>query len=157
MLHIYDLYDLHSIFINIRFCPEHETNSQILEKTIGVLEDRYNNHEVNQFRTALRSIDSLDKELYTFAFVENIYTYFPAIIKNESIYLALRESCKYLLKAVQEKNKEKIIDLADCLHDLPIIIAENHFSIPKSYWKIYIDPYRKKWDKDFMKLLQKKL
>ena len=151
MLSIYDLYDLSAIFKNIRAFPEYESNNEVLLKTINVLESRLENHDMNQFRGALRSINSLDKEKYHFAYVDNVYVYFPAFLKEKHIYILLIECCECLLKAIEEKNTEKIADLADCLHNLPTLIADNSFSIPKNFWKNEMKYYRKKWDKNFLK------
>ena len=151
MLWIYDLYDLHRIFANIRFSPDYKLNGDVLSKVINVLENRHNDHDLNQFRRALQKINSLDKKLYGFSFVENEYTYFPSGLKSENTYIILIKSCEYLLKAIKEGNKDKIIDLADCLHNLPTMIAEHHLTIPDFFWKREVRHYREKWDKGFLK------
>jgi len=58
---------------------------------------------------------------------------------------------------MQNKNLEKSYDLVDCFHSLPIIIADNNFKVPRSYWKNFIYSYRKKWDKKFLKNEQKNI
>ena len=83
-------------------------------------------------------------------FIENYYTYYPSFLKNEYIYSILSAALKELLIALNEGNLEKIADLADCLHDLPIIIVENNYSIPKKFWKVFIKSYRNKWNKIFL-------
>ncbi len=152
MLCLYDLYDLHSIFIGVRTSPHNEINIEIMSRVIGVLKNRFNDDGINQFRIALRPINSLDREgLYRFTLIDNVYCYFPLpFLKDEKIYLLLIKACEHLLKAICEKNEEKIYDLADCLHNLPIIIAENKYSIPKKYWKNEVQYYRSKWEKDFL-------
>jgi hypothetical protein len=107
MLEIYDLYDMHEIFLMIRFCPDYELNCEVLIKIKEVLKNRHNNHEGNRFRRALRTIESLDKELYDFVFVDNKYTYHPSGLKNEKTCNVLSGSCECLLKAVEENDKEK--------------------------------------------------
>ncbi|MCL2884858.1 MAG: hypothetical protein FWF49_05175 [Oscillospiraceae bacterium] len=108
MLNIYDLYDLHQIFVIVRFFPDDEENHEVLSKVIQVLENRQNDHDPNQFRTMLQSINALkDKELYGFVFTENVYTYFPSVLKDEKIYEVLIDACKFLLKAIKEKMKSK--------------------------------------------------
>ncbi len=156
MLHVYDLYDLSKIFVYIREYPEYKLNGEIVSAVINVLENRQNNHEFNQFRIELQKIPSLDREMYKFAFVENKYTYLPSSLKNEYIYLVLIECCNCLLEAVQENKEEKIWALADCLHNLPIFIVENKFTIPKDYWKHEVTYYRKNWDKNFLVKIQKR-
>ena len=56
---------------------------------------------------------------------------------------------------VAEGSLERIIDLADCLHNLPIYISENKSIIPKMFWKNEVALYRKKWDEDFLVKEQK--
>jgi len=157
MLNIYDLYDLHSIFVGIRSRPDYEPNDLIMSKVIEVLSNRHNNNECNQFRTVIRSIGSLDYELYGFSSTNNVYTYFPSLLKDEKIYLLLVDCCEYLLGAVNDGWKEKIIDLADCLHNMPIMIVENNYHIPKHFWRNEVKYYRKKWDDSFLLRTQKLL
>lgn len=157
MICIYDLYDLHAIFTAVRASPLSKINADVISKCIGVLKDRRINNEINQFRTALRTIDLSDTQgLYGFALVENKYCYFPLpFLKDEKIYLLLIKACEYLLKAINENGEDEIYDLADCLHNLPIIIADNKYSIPDRYWKNEVRHYRSKWKKDFLTEEQK--
>ncbi len=159
MLNFYELYDLHSIFVGIRSSPNNAINNEVLLSVINVFKNRHNNHEPNQFRLALQPISALDiEDLYNFSLVENKYVYFPLpFLKNEKIYLVLIKACEQLLETVNEKNTEKIYDLADCLHNLPIFITENKYTIPKKYWKNEVKYYRKKWDKTFLIEEQKSL
>lgn len=152
MLSFYELYDLYSIFVGIRSSPNNAINKEVLLSVINVLKNRHNSDELNQFRLALQPISVRDtEELYNFSLVENKYCYFPlSFLKDEKIYLVLIKACEKLLEAVNEKNTEKIYDLADCLHNLPIFITENKYTIPKKYWKNEIKYYRKKWDKTFL-------
>jgi len=155
MLNIYDLYDLHSIFVGIRFRPDYELNSLIVSKVIDVLNSRHINNECNQLRKAIRSIAHLDYSLYGFSLTDNVYTYLPSFLKDEKAYTLLDECCEYLLKVINDGNKEKIIDLADCLHNMPIMIAENKYVVPMHYMKNEVSHYRKKWNSDFLRKLQK--
>jgi hypothetical protein len=59
--------------------------------------------------------------------------------------------------AVNENNTERVYDLADALHDLPILLVANNFSIPACYWKQHIKYYRKKWNENFLKKEQKSM
>ena len=152
MLSFYELYDLHAIFLAIRSSTDNAINSDVLLSVINVLKNRHNNHELNQFRVALQPLSSLDREgLYSFSLTENKYCYFPlSFLKNDKIYLLLIKVCEHLLKAVTECNDEKTYDLADCLHNLPIFISENEYTIPKKYWKNEIRYYRNNWDSTFL-------
>lgn len=152
MISVYDLYDLHAILVNIRSSPSNEINKEVILKVINVLKNRDCSNDMNQFRIALQPIYALSQDvLYAFTSVENKYCYFPLpFLKDEKIYTVLVSACEHLLTAICAKNEEKIYDLADCLHNLPIFIVENSYSIPKKYWKNEVKYYRKKWDKDFL-------
>lgn len=151
MLHIYDLFDLSHIYILIRAFPDDRMNIQIIEKVLDVLRQREINHQPNRFRTALSSIDGLDAERYGFAFVQNAYVYFPGMLKDEKIYELLLEINTYFHKVLLEGNTEQIVALVDCIHNLPTLLAENHYQVPKYFWKGYVRTYRTAWDKDFLK------
>lgn len=155
MINEYDLYDLHAIFVSIRFSPNNDTNYDVLVNVINVLND-IDNANTNQFRTALRTIEKLkETEIYSFVFTENKYCYFSLpFLKNKKIYQVLICACSELVNAIKEKHTEKVIALADCLHNLPILIVENKYSIPKSFWK-EINTYRKKWNETFLLLEEK--
>lgn len=152
MLSVYDLYDLHAIFVNIRFSPCNEMNETVILKVIDVLKNRDSIIYGNKFRIAIQPINALyQNELYAFTSSENEHTYYPiGYLKDERIYTVLIKACEQLLIAVREKNEKKIYDLADCLHNLPIYILEKNYSIPKRYWIFEIGYYRRKWDKNFL-------
>lgn len=152
MLNFYELYDLYSIFIEIRFSPDNAINSEVLLRVINILKNADNSDEPNQFRKAIQPICAYDeKKLFEFSLVENKYCYFPLpALKDRNIYLVLIKACEKLLDAVNEKNVEKIYDLSDCLHNLPIFISENKYTIPKEYWENEVRYYREKWDRSFL-------
>ena len=151
MLHIYDLYDLSQIYILIRAFPDDRMNIQIIDQVLGVLRQHETSHQPNQFRTALSSIDGLDAERYRFAFVQNAYVYFPGMLKDERLYDLLLEINMDLYKVLSDGNKEQIAALADCIHNLPTMLAENHYQVPKYFWEGYVRTYRAAWDKNFLK------
>lgn len=157
MINIYDLYDLSGIFKNIRMYPNYDLNHQILTKCVGVLSNKESIQEINQFRTALCTIQGLDMAIYFFAGVQNVYVYFSGFLKKKTIYRLLIKACEELMIAISEENIEKTTDLADCLHNLPISIVENNFSIPKSFWKSEVKFYRNKWNTTFLKEEEKDL
>ncbi len=109
MLSVYDLYDLHTILVNIRFFPENRVNKSVIKKVVDVLQGRYDSYDANKFRVALKEIDSLDKdELFAFAIVENIYCYFPfPFLKDQRGYTVLISACEQLLSAIYYKIKKK--------------------------------------------------
>ena len=160
MIGVYDLYDLYLIYALIRADPKAEWNASILARVGDVLRGRQeDNAEPNALRKALRSVEILRHvEPYRFLWTENDYTYFPlSWLKDENIYSALFKANECLAEAVREGNAAKIYDLADCLHNLPIFLTENHYTFPKSYWRGEVRQYRRKWDSDFLRAEQKTL
>ena len=156
MLSIYDLYDLHAILVRIRFAPEADDNYDIILNVVDVLTNEKKNNGANQFRIAIQSIKNIKgNSLYDFVHIENRYSYYPLPpLKDENIYKVLISSCMELLRVISEKNKERIFELTDCLHNLPIMIVENKYTIPKSFWKKEIKYYRQKWNKSFLTMEQ---
>ena len=159
MLSYFELYDLHYIICCIRSFPDAALNLQVIEAVIMVLNNRNYCNNFNQLRTALQPLNKFDIEgRYSFAQIKNVYCYYPlSFLKNENIYLVLCKSCEKLKEAIIENNVEKIYDLADCIHNLPIYLSENKYMIPKSFWKKEVRCYREKWDKTFLVTEQKKM
>ena len=151
MLSVYELHDLHMILISIRAKPDDPIHESIVLRILSVFEDRFRNNDLNQIRKALQSVEGIEKrDIYSFVFTENNYTYSPLpFLKDERIYGVLRASFEELLVSINKKDYERIHDLADCLHNLPIVLAENHYTIPKSTWK-FIKYYRSKWNNAFL-------
>ena len=159
MLSVYELYDLHMILVAVRSHPDASINSEVVSNIIAVLNNRTESDEINQFRKALQSVESIDRSgIYDFVFTENKYSYFPLpFLKDERIYSVLSAAFEELLLALNEGNRERIVDLAECLHNLPIILVEKQYSIPNSYWKTFVKYYRNKWNSDFLRAEQKSL
>ena len=154
MLTVYDLYDLHWIFTNIRNHPDDPINQTIVRCILEVIRNRNSSEETNAFRNALRAIDGLDAS-YSFVLTSNVYTYYPFIIKDSFVYDILSESCSELENAICLGNIDRVFDLADTLHNLPIVLSENNLSIPNRFWKVDIQSYRKKWNAKFLKQFKK--
>ena len=150
MLNIFDLYDLHSIFVNIRNNPTNPSNEVIISKLLPVFTLENENFETNQIRVALQELNIYDQQEYSFVSCKNVYTYIPCLIKDENIYKLLRLACDELLKVIRNGNYEQIEDLADTLHNLPLLLAENNLSLPKSFWDYEVKYYQKKWDRLFL-------
>ena len=145
----YDLYDLYAVLIRVRAKPNYDFNEAILDSIVKIL-DGYENSEDSCIRKVLRNIQGLDIVLYSFVFVDNYYTFVPLILKDRGIYGVLSKACNALLSVVQSKNTEQVFELADCLHNLPIEIAQSG-RIPKKFWQNEVKFYRQKWDSNFLK------
>lgn len=71
-------------------------------------------------------------------------------------YTALiSEICEVGCKLYDVSEYDQLSDLIDLLHGLPEALLLKEVWYPKSFWKTYFNPYRKKWDKHFMKAEQK--
>ena len=131
MLSRYDLYDLSAILKNIRENPTYDKNEEILFKTICVLKAEDEQYQINGLRIALQSINKLDDENYSFVYTENVYVYFPNFLKHGKNLCFLTNCLEKLLKSSTKKDFNKVLELSDQLHNLPIFIAENNMELPK--------------------------
>jgi len=150
MFSVYDLYDLSAVYKNIRMYPCYKSNSIIIGRILNLLYKRAEFSELNQIRKTLRTIPGLDNNMYGFAYIDNYYTYFPSLLKDDYVYFILIECTEKLLDVCTNGNKKQIVELADCLHNLPIDIVENKFQIPRKFWKFEVSTYRNNWDKSFL-------
>ena len=80
----YDFYDIYAILIAIRFKPQNECNAKIVQSVIDIISAPQNGNDVdsNIVRKKIRETDNLDRDLFKFAFVDNIYTYGIRSIKG---------------------------------------------------------------------------
>ena len=152
----YDLFDMSAALAQIRIEPLHPLNERIISGLLSLLTepDKDNSFEFNRARRKLAEIPGLDKNRWRFAFHDNLYVRF-SILHRESIYKVLISVFTALIDVLKSEDKDRIYDLADAVHCLPDIIAENRFTITKSYWKTHLRRYRSKWDKDFLRTEEK--
>ncbi len=152
MIILYDLYDMYAVFANIRSHPENPINEKAVSLILDFINGRAAGGEINGLRTAIAEFIAMDSEgVYAFVETQNVYTYIGSILKDEYIYAVLSAACEELLKVIKTQNTAQIADLADCLHNLPIMLAENNYKIPRRFWKNEVTLYRKTWNKDFLK------
>lgn len=149
-----DLYDMAYAFVLIRNNIQYQFNSEILSKIVLVLKYEQIEYEDNQVRKALADIQGLNQEQWNFVYHNNVYVN-HRLLKSTYIYKMLIKLCEESIIALKNQEFERAYDLIDCYHCLPDIIADNHLSIPKNYWKVYIKPYRDRWDKKFFVSEQK--
>ena len=155
MIGIHDLYDLSAVFKRLRAEIQYERNIPILRaiQTVLSLQDTYIS---NQIRIALSNVPNMDKEKWSFAFHNNLYVY-EAILKNQEIVDLLIKICDEIADLLIREKFDRAEDLADAVHCLPDIVAENKLTIPRSYWNGHLKPYRRKWDKGFLVREQRKI
>ena len=150
-----DLYDLSAVLTMIRNDVQNEVNSIVLREMLQILKSPSMLCTENQIRHSVRTVCNIDVGRWNFAYVDNYYTYCK-ILKNNFLYHVLVEICAEIKWLLDEKKYSQAYDLVDVTHCLPIIIADNSFSIPRSYWKIYMRVYRQKWDKRFLVIEEKR-
>ena len=148
----FDFYDIYAVLIEFRFAPSYKHNRVIAGKIKGLLDavQKNNTVEANIIRSSLATTPDIDRERYGWAFTNNVYTYGHKIIKEELPYKLLSAGFTELIKCLDEDNEEKFRDLADALHNIPIILAEGTKNFRKSI-KTEISAYRQKWNKNFLK------
>lgn len=151
-----DLYDLSAVLTMIRNDVQHEMNAIVLSRILQILKSPIMPCTENQIRYNIRTVCDIDVERWKFAYVDNHYTYCK-ILKNNLLYQVLIKICRELKWLLGENKYSQAYDLVDATHCLPIIIADNSFSIPRSYWKSYMRVYRQKWDKHFLLVEEKRI
>ena len=150
-----DLYDIAAVFKQIRENVQYSKNIIILQKIIDVLKIQ-GAYEANQIRSTISEIPDLDQDKWYFVFYKNLYVH-DMILKDSRIVNLLKKICEDLIIAITSHEYEYARDLTDTIHCLPEIIAENHLTIPKSYWKSHIQFFRDKWDKNYLRSEQRAL
>lgn len=148
MINNFDLYDLYAVFITIRKYPALDKNDIVLRNVLKVLSQ--DNAEPNQIRKAIAGIEGIDKEIWKFSFTNNEYICIR-LIKDIRIYKMLAEICQFMFNLYEQKRYDILEDAADSVHNLPKELAEHHFTLPEYYREVYIEPFRRKWDRNFLK------
>lgn len=153
MLSTYNLYDLHYIFVLIRAYPDAPVNGEVLACVIDALSGGSDFGADDVIRGALRRAKGISSDgPYSFAFTANVYSYHPhAFLKDGGVCACLIHAAEELRRTLDKGCTERIYDLADALHNLPVLITENGGSIPEYFWECEVKHYRKKWDKTFLK------
>ncbi len=73
----------------------------------------------------------------------------------EKYAILVSKICELSCKLYDASKYDQLSDLIDLLHALPEALLIKEVWNPKSFWKTYINSYRKKWDSNFMKKEQK--
>ena len=149
MLNTFDLFDLHSVLINIRNDPDYIHNQNIVNAILSTI-----NSDTSSFHNLIRKAvsgvcDELPKE-YAFVYKENEYPFVPFLLKNEEHIQILSYALSYLLNVIQNESCLRIQDTVDALHNLPLLLMQKNCW--RVFWRANIVPYQKKWDKSFFKI-----
>ena len=156
LLSRYDFYDIYSIVVAIRFKPQDKSNAELIQSMIDILSAPQigNGIEDNVVRKKIRTIETLDREFFRFAFVDNVYTFGNQFIKDDFPYLFLKNAFDKLLKCVVENDEKQVYCLADALHNIPILFADGCKNFKRAA-KLEFAEYNRIYKTDLLKELSK--
>ena len=140
----------------LRAKPEKEYNIEIVKAVLEVLSTPQidNTIDDNSIRKKLRIIETIDKEDFRWVYVDNIYTYGRKIIKDEKCCLFLAKGFQMMLEYVASDDFQRLADMADALHNIPIFFADGCRNFKKAV-KIQFSQYNKTYSIDLLKQLSK--
>ncbi len=150
-----DFHDLHAVFVLLRAYPAEETNEIAVRAIQEIIDTPQKDNCIapNLIRNQLSSISVLDREKWYFIDTPNVYTWGTAIVKDERAYAILSVCLDEMLLAMQEGNQDRITDLADALHNVPIILAAGGKTMLRDVKREISYVYRPKWNGAFLKSL----
>ena len=156
----YFMLSIQRIFIIIRSQIRYPCNINLLEviykyslqlKSEGIIE--FGAYKADIITTVKDNIDI--KKLINGALKFNNITFITDNLSEIDRYLAVisivtLEICKQL----ENENFDRAYDLVDAFHCLPEAIINKKQWNPNEFWDVYVNMYRKKWDKDFLSTLE---
>ena len=154
LLDRYEFHDLYAVLVAFRSNPQAEYNIEITKAIISVLEKQQdiNLVEFNIIRNALKSIEKIDKERFYWVYINNAYTYGHRVEKNEFYYDILLNTFRKLLQSFEQQDFDRVYDLADAFHNIPIFVADQGKNL-KKFIKIQFYSYNKKYKTNLLKEL----
>ena len=150
----YDLYDIYAVFVLIRAYPADKANALAVvavKEIVDAPQAQFGN--TNAIRSRLGNIPELDRKKWFFIDAENVYTYMPPILKDEKSYAILSACLAEMQEAMTIGDADRIYDLADALHNIPLILAEGKKDQFRVIKQMISYVYRSKWNKDFLREL----
>ncbi|MBQ2945307.1 MAG: hypothetical protein IJD95_01920 [Clostridia bacterium] len=152
----YDFYDIHFVITMLRAKPGNEYNFEIVNTVLDVLitPQADNTIDDNIIRKRLRKIENIDKDDFRWVYADNIYTYGLKVIKDDAYYSFLANGFKMMLEYVEMGNIQRLEDLADALHNVPVFFADGCKNFKKTV-KIQFAHYDKTYKTNLLKELLK--
>ena len=148
----YDLYDIYAVIVYIRAYTNDTKNTEIAKAVKSLLDEPKGDcGSLNEVRRAVSAVEGIDREHYSWAFTENVYTYMPPVIKDELPYRVLSAGFAEIISAMESGDGERIYRAADAMHNVPIIFAENDIKEAKKQIKRESSFYRKEYNSEFLK------
>lgn len=132
----------HRILVLIRSEIENKSNAAILGKLIDSMQNENTQEELIY---SINQISPLYSEMLGASIsIEDNRTLTP---KQEKIYTYIMEYALGLIyDQIMKTQYEYAYDIVDCIHAFPDVFIKADKKTLKRYWKIYIEPIRKKWD-----------
>lgn len=152
------LESLYRIFVLVRIKIDEQYSIGIMEKIQEVLDENILDYEI--LKKKIFSIGGLDE--YSRDYLDNALN----TIKNrytdnyeeiDKYIPVIKEAVDTVVHLLKEQHIERVYDLVDAIHCLPIAILEKKAWKPVEFWENYIYPYRAKWDKFFLLEQEKKI
>lgn len=142
----YDLYDIYAILCVIRLYPMASENEKIVQALLDIIKAKQTDNCImdNIVRRTLASMDLYD-EHWEWIKTFNTYSYGVRIIKDIEKYNMLFNLLAELSDSIASKNKDRIYDCADALHNVPIILADGKKKIKRQIL-LEIESYAHKWN-----------
>ena len=152
----YDFYDIHSVLTMLRAKPKQLYNCEVIKAVFDVLVASPSDDfiENNIIRKRIRAIETIDKEDFCWVYVDNVYTYGWKIIKDEVCYRILANGFQMMLELAKSEEFDRLSDLADALHNIPIFFADGCKKFKKEI-KIQFSHYDKTYKTNLLKELSK--
>ena len=152
----YDFYDIHSVITMLRAKPRNEYNLEMINAVLDILRTPQidNTIDNNIIRKRLRKIENIDKDNFRWVYVDNIYTYGWKVIKDDACYSFLANGFQMMLEYAESGELQRLEDLADALHNIPIFFADGCKNFKKAV-KIQSAHYDKTYKINLLKKLSK--
>lgn len=139
-----ELIDLSFCLVLIRGNIRAAENIPVLESLIALLQNTAEPITNNTIRQTLAKLNGLG-QAWAFCRHENVYVK-TVVYKNSGVLVLLCKNLVRLKELLQLKQFEQATDLADALHTLPEVIAENGGYVSRRYFKAFARPYQQKWN-----------
>lgn len=126
LLTTHDLYDLHTVFIQIRHAPDSRESYAVTVRLLDLFFHWDFEPTVggNTVRRALRPAPELDRERWYWLDTDNVYACHGRIFKSDHpIYPMLRTAFEAIFSRLKAGDFENAGMVADAFHNIPLILA----------------------------------
>ena len=156
LLDRYDFYDIYASIVAIRSKPKAVYNIGVINSIKDAISKKQESNcmDTNIIRNALKTVENIDKDLFYWAYIQNAYTYGHRIEKDEFYYNFLLNAFNLLSFCAENKEYDRLGELADALHNIPHFIADGCKNFRKSA-KRQFSFYDKKYKTDLWKEITK--